>query len=124
MTSASLCMYSIEHNAQPDTFKNVFSGIWWAASTLLTVGYGDIYPVTVMGKLLGIIRGYEQYRNINKYCFYYFYKKYFRRLKKYDKKIFTNYSFTFRKRRTCRLYLFATNIRRKYILSLSSIIYV
>ncbi len=55
MISASLCMYSLEHDAQPDTFKNAFSGIWWAASTLLTVGYGDIYPVTVMGKLLGII---------------------------------------------------------------------
>ena len=32
-----------------------FSGIWWAASTLLTIGYGDIYPVTMMGKTLGII---------------------------------------------------------------------
>nr|MCR5418770.1 ion transporter [Lachnospiraceae bacterium] len=32
-----------------------FSGIWWSASTLLTVGYGDIYPVTTMGKFLGIL---------------------------------------------------------------------
>ena len=31
-----------------------FSGIWWSASTLLTVGYGDIYPITTMGKILGI----------------------------------------------------------------------
>lgn len=32
--------------AQPDKFKNAFSGIWWSVSTLLTVGYGNIYPVT------------------------------------------------------------------------------
>ncbi len=55
MLASSLCMYSIEHEAQPDVFENAFSGIWWAASTLLTVGYGDIYPITPMGKLLGIL---------------------------------------------------------------------
>ena len=54
MTGASLCMYSLEHTAQPDVFKNAFSGIWWAASTLLTVGYGDIYPVTAAGQIFGI----------------------------------------------------------------------
>lgn len=53
--ASSLCMYSVEHDAQPDVFKNAFSGMWWATSTLLTVGYGDIYPVTTMGKVLGII---------------------------------------------------------------------
>lgn len=55
MTGSSLCMYSLEHEAQPEVFSNAFSGIWWAASTLLTVGYGDIYPVTMMGKIFGII---------------------------------------------------------------------
>ncbi len=55
MMAASLCMYSVEHEAQPDVFQNAFSGIWWATSTLLTVGYGDIYPVTLTGKILGII---------------------------------------------------------------------
>ena len=54
MVASSLFMYSIEHEAQPDVFKNAFSGIWWAASTLLTVGYGDIYPVTQLGKAVGI----------------------------------------------------------------------
>ncbi len=54
MLASSLCMYSLEHEAQPDVFSNAFSGIWWSASTLLTVGYGDIYPITTMGKLLGI----------------------------------------------------------------------
>ena len=55
MVASSLCMYSLEHDAQPDVFENAFSGIWWAASTLMTVGYGDIYPVTTAGRLLGII---------------------------------------------------------------------
>ena len=55
MVASSLCMYSVEHNAQPEVFSNAFSGIWWAASTLLTVGYGDIYPVTTLGKFFGIL---------------------------------------------------------------------
>ena len=54
LLGSSLCMYSLEHDAQPDVFKNAFSGIWWAVSTLLTVGYGDIYPITPMGQLLSI----------------------------------------------------------------------
>ena len=54
MTASSLCMYSLEHDAQPEVFSNAFSGIWWSVSTLLTVGYGDIYPVTSMGKIFGI----------------------------------------------------------------------
>lgn len=54
MIGASLCMYSLEHEAQPDIFNNAFSGIWWATSTLLTVGYGDIYPITTAGKIFGI----------------------------------------------------------------------
>lgn len=54
MAAASLMMYSLEHEAQPEVFQNAFSGFWWAASTLLTVGYGDIYPVTLMGKIVGI----------------------------------------------------------------------
>ncbi len=55
MTASSLCMYSLEHEAQPEVFKNAFSGFWWAVSTLLTVGYGDIYPVTFAGRVFGII---------------------------------------------------------------------
>ena len=54
MLASSLCMYSLEHEAQPEIFDNAFSGIWWAASTLLTVGSGDIYPITPLGKLFGI----------------------------------------------------------------------
>lgn len=53
--ASSLCMYSVEHEAQPDVFRNAFSAIWWATSTLLTVGYGDIYPITTLGQLIGIV---------------------------------------------------------------------
>ena len=55
MLASSLCMYSLEHEAQPEVFTNAFSGIWWSVSTLLTVGYGDIYPITNLGKLFGIV---------------------------------------------------------------------
>ncbi len=53
--AASLTMYSVEHAAQPEAFRNAFSGIWWSVSTVFTVGYGDIYPVTVLGRVLGVI---------------------------------------------------------------------
>lgn len=55
MMAASLCMYGLEHDAQPDSFNNAFSGIWWAMSTVLTVGYGDICPVTTGGRIVAII---------------------------------------------------------------------
>ena len=55
LLASSLCMYSLENAAQPDVFTNAFSGIWWAVSTLLTVGYGDIYPITPIGQLFSII---------------------------------------------------------------------
>ena len=54
MVASSLCMYSLENAAQPEVFSNTFSGIWWAVSTLLTVGYGDIYPITIPGKIVSI----------------------------------------------------------------------
>ena len=54
MMASSLGMYSMEHDAQPDIFENAFSGIWWSMSTLLTVGYGDIYPITILGRVLAI----------------------------------------------------------------------
>ena len=54
MLASSLGMYNAEHEAQPDVFKNGFSGIWWSVSTLLTVGYGDIYPITTVGKIMAI----------------------------------------------------------------------
>jgi voltage-gated potassium channel len=50
---ASLLIYYAEHDAQPQQFRNAFSGLWWAVATLTTVGYGDIYPITPIGRVLG-----------------------------------------------------------------------
>ncbi len=58
MLASSLGMYSVEHEAQPEVFENAFSGIWWSVSALLTVGYGDTYPVTVIGQLMAIITAF------------------------------------------------------------------
>ena len=55
MIFASLLMYYIENMAQPDLFENAFSSLWWVIATLTTVGYGDMYPVTIFGRLLGIL---------------------------------------------------------------------
>lgn len=55
MFASSLCMYSIENPYQPEVFSNAFSGVWWSVSTLLTVGYGDIYPITTAGKFFAIV---------------------------------------------------------------------
>ena len=52
---ASLLIYYAEHDAQPDNFKNAFSGLWWAVATLTTVGYGDIYPITIVGRIIGAL---------------------------------------------------------------------
>ncbi len=55
MIIAAVLMYNIENEAQPDTFSNALSALWWAVATLTTVGYGDVYPVTVLGKILSAI---------------------------------------------------------------------
>jgi len=55
MLSSSICMYSVESEVQPDAFPNALSGMWWAANTIFTVGYGDVYPITLVGQIIGII---------------------------------------------------------------------
>jgi len=52
---ASALMYHAEHDAQPDAFASIPHAMWWAIVTLTTVGYGDILPITVQGKVLGAI---------------------------------------------------------------------
>ena len=54
MLASSLGIYSVEHEAQPNVFENAFSGIWWSVSAMLTVGYGDIYPITPVGQIMAI----------------------------------------------------------------------
>lgn len=55
MIMAAVLMYNVESEAQPEAFSNALSALWWAVATFTTVGYGDIYPVTVLGKILSAI---------------------------------------------------------------------
>lgn len=48
-------IYYFENAVQPEVFASVFDGLWWAVATLTTVGYGDVYPVTVGGRLFTFI---------------------------------------------------------------------
>ena len=52
IVSSSL-MYHVEYEAQPGAFDIIPSTMWWSIATLTTVGYGDIYPITPLGKFLG-----------------------------------------------------------------------
>ena len=54
---ASSLMYFIEREAQPDAYSSIPSSMWWGVSALTTIGYGDIYPKTVLGKLIGSLIG-------------------------------------------------------------------
>ncbi len=50
---SSSLMYIAEHEAQPDTFSSIPETMWWGLITLTTVGYGDVSPVTPLGKIIG-----------------------------------------------------------------------
>lgn len=52
---ASCLMYYAENERQPDHFSSIPAAMWWAVTTLTTVGYGDVLPITTVGKLLGSV---------------------------------------------------------------------
>ena len=52
---ASSVMYYVEHGAQPDKFSSIPTTMWWAVMTLTTIGYGDMYLVTGLGKFLAAV---------------------------------------------------------------------
>lgn len=52
---ASTTMYFAESEAQPAAFPHIPAAMWWAVATLTTVGYGDVYPITALGKLMGSV---------------------------------------------------------------------
>jgi voltage-gated potassium channel len=54
IVSSSL-LYYVENQAQPDKFSSIPASMWWGVVTLTTVGYGDIFPVTPIGKFLGAV---------------------------------------------------------------------
>ena len=51
VVSATLMFYA-EHETQPKAFSSIPAAMWWAVATLTTIGYGDVYPVTLIGKLM------------------------------------------------------------------------
>lgn len=55
LTISSSLLYYVEYEAQPEIFSNIPAAMWWGVATLTTVGYGDIYPITPIGKFLGAI---------------------------------------------------------------------
>jgi voltage-gated potassium channel len=52
LVMASALMYFAEHDAQPKAFSSIPAAMWWAVVTMTTLGYGDVYPVTVAGRFL------------------------------------------------------------------------
>jgi voltage-gated potassium channel len=55
LVGASSLLYFVERSAQPEQFSSIPATMWWAVGTLTTVGYGDIYPITTLGKILGAV---------------------------------------------------------------------
>ena len=55
MLIASTGIYLFEKDAQPDKFSSIPEAMWWAIATLTTIGYGDVTPITGMGKFFGAI---------------------------------------------------------------------
>lgn len=52
---AASAIYYAEAGAQPRVFSSIPAAMWWAGTTITTVGYGDVYPITPLGRLLGVV---------------------------------------------------------------------
>ena len=55
MLFSAIIMYTVENPVQPEQFPNVLSSLWWAICTLTTVGYGDVYPITHVGRFFASV---------------------------------------------------------------------
>lgn len=55
MLFSAIIMYTVENPVQPDQFPNVIAALWWALCTLTTVGYGDVYPITSIGRFFASV---------------------------------------------------------------------
>ena len=52
---SSIVLYLVEGNNQPEAFGSILRSFWWSTITLTTIGYGDVYPITVLGKIATIL---------------------------------------------------------------------
>lgn len=55
LIASSCLMFYAEHDEQPEAYPDIPTAMWWAVATLTTVGYGDVYPTTAAGRILGAI---------------------------------------------------------------------
>tara|TARA_Y100001968_G_scaffold302678_1_gene316191 strand:+ start:287 stop:760 length:474 start_codon:yes stop_codon:yes gene_type:complete len=52
LSISAMALYYAEHEAQPEVYSSLPVSLWWSVVTLTTVGYGDVYPITVLGKVV------------------------------------------------------------------------
>ena len=48
-------IYRVEHVAQPLVFRNMLDALWWSVETFTTLGYGDLYPITYLGRAIAAV---------------------------------------------------------------------